>query len=76
MMRARAVARRFLGGPMLGNIALVVATVGLLGILWMIYREVRDEVGPLEKNSLVAGAITVVVVAAWHIASTAGGGGH
>jgi hypothetical protein len=59
---------------MLANLALVVATLGLLGILWMIHREVREQAGPLEKNSLVAGAVTVVVVAAWHIATTAGGG--
>jgi hypothetical protein len=60
---------------MLANVALTIATIGLLAILWMIYREVRDEAGPLEKNSLVAGAVTVVLVAVWHIAST-GGGGH
>lgn len=61
---------------MLANVALTVATIGLLAILWMIYREVRDEAGPLEKNSLVAGAVTVVLVAAWHIVATAGGAGH
>jgi hypothetical protein len=61
---------------MLANVALAIATAGLLAILWMIYREVRDQAGPLEKNSLVAGAVTVVLVAVWHIATTAGGGGH
>jgi len=32
---------------MLANVALTVATLGLLAILWMIYREVRDTAGPL-----------------------------
>ena len=59
---------------MLPNLALVVATIGLLTILWMIYREVREQAGPLEKNSLVAGAVTVVLVMVWHVATTAGGG--
>ena len=59
---------------MLPNLALIVATIGLLTILWMIYREVREQAGPLEKNSLVAGAVTVVLVMVWHVATTAGGG--
>lgn len=60
---------------MLANVALVIATVGLLAILGMIHREVRGQAGPLERGSLVAGAVTVVLVAAWHI-GTSGGGGH
>jgi len=59
---------------MLPNLALIVATIGLLTILWMIYREVREQAGPLEKNSLVAGAVTVVLVMVWHVATTSGGG--
>jgi|GEM_PF-6966025 len=61
---------------MLNNIALVVATLGLLAILGLIYREVRSEAGPLERNSIVAGAVVIVVVAAWHLAATATGGSH
>ena len=46
---------------MLPVFGLTAATLGLLGILGMVYREVRDEAGPGEKGSLgvVAGAIVV-----------------
>lgn len=59
---------------MLANLAVLVATLGLLVILWMVYREVRESAGPLERNSLIAGAATVVIVAVWHLATA--GGGH
>jgi hypothetical protein len=61
---------------MLPNLAVLVATLGLLAILWMIYREVREQVGPLERNSLIAGAATIVAVAVWHVVTSGGGGAH
>jgi hypothetical protein len=58
------------------NLALIAATVGLLLIMFLIYREMKDEMGTLEKSSFGGGALIVVIVAVVHILATGSGGGH
>jgi hypothetical protein len=61
---------------MLPNLALIAATLGLLLIMFLIYREMKDEMDTLEKSSFGGGAVVVVIVAVAHILTTSGGGGH
>jgi hypothetical protein len=61
---------------MLPNLALIVATLGLLGIMGLIYREVGGELAPLERTSFAGGAVVILAVAAWHLIATAGGAAH
>jgi hypothetical protein len=60
---------------MLPNLALIAATLGLLLIMFLIYREMKEEMDTLEKSSFGGGAVVVVIVAIAHILTT-GGGGH
>jgi hypothetical protein len=59
---------------MLPNLALIAATLGLLIIMFLIYREMKGEMDTLEKSSFGGGAVVVVIVAAAHILATSGGG--
>ena len=61
---------------MLPNLALIAATLGLLLIMFLIYREMKEEMDTLEKSSFGGGAVVVVIVAVAHILTTSGGGGH
>jgi hypothetical protein len=61
---------------MLPNLALITATLGLLLIMWLIYREVGSELGSAERTSFGGGALVILAVAAWHLLSTAGGAAH
>lgn len=61
---------------MLPNIALVIATIGLLLIMGLCYREVGKEFGSVEKTSFLGGAAVIVLVLVVHLVATAGGGAH
>jgi hypothetical protein len=61
---------------MLPNLALITATLGLLLIMGMIYREVGSELAAPERTSFAGGAVVILVVAAWHLIATAGGAAH
>jgi hypothetical protein len=61
---------------MLPNLGLITATLGLLLIMWLIYREVGSEMGSLERTSFGGGAVVILLVAIVHLMATAGGGGH
>lgn len=61
---------------MLPNLALAVATLGLLLIMGLAYREVGSELGSLEKTSFAGGAAVILLIAVVHIAATAGGAAH
>jgi hypothetical protein len=61
---------------MLPNLGLITATLGLLLIMGMVYREVGREMGGVEKASFGGGALVIVAVAVVHLLATAGGGGH
>lgn len=61
---------------MLPNLGLITATLGLLTIMGMIYREVGSELGSFEKTSFAGGGLVIVAVAVIHLVATAGGAGH
>ena len=61
---------------MLPNLGLIAATLGLLLIMWLIYREVGSEMGSFEKTSFGGGALVIVIVAVVHLLATARGGAH
>ena len=61
---------------MLPNLAIIAATLGLLLIMGLIYRESAKDMGGTEKAAFGGGALVIVVVAVVHLISTAGGGGH
>ena len=61
---------------MLPNLALMAATLGLLLIMFLIYREKKDEMDSFEKTSFGGGAAIVLIVAVVHILATSGGAGH
>jgi hypothetical protein len=61
---------------MLPTLGLISATLGLLLIIFIVFREQRSEAGPAERNMLVAVSVVTVVVAAWHILAAGAGGGH
>jgi hypothetical protein len=61
---------------MLPNLALVSATIGLLSLMGLIYREVGRDMAPPERASFAGGALVLLVVTAWHVISTAGGAAH
>jgi hypothetical protein len=61
---------------MLPNLALATATVGLLLIMWMIYREVGSEMAPADRTAFAGGAVVILAVSAWHLIATAGSAGH
>lgn len=61
---------------MFPNLGLITATLGLLLIMFLIYRETGKEMDTVEKTSFGGGALVVVVVAVVHLLASAGGGGH
>lgn len=61
---------------MLPNLGLITATLGLLIIMVLVYREVSSEMGSFEKTSFAGGALVIVAVAVVHLVSTAGGAAH
>jgi len=61
---------------MLPNLGLITATLGLLVILGMVYKEVGGELGSVEKTSFAGGGLVIVVVAAVHLLATASGSAH
>lgn len=61
---------------MLPNLALIAATIGLLAIMGLSYREVGQEFGTVEKTSFLGGAAVIVLVLVVHLVATAGGSGH
>jgi hypothetical protein len=60
---------------MLPTLALITATIGLLLIIFLVYREERAESGSAERNMLVVVGLVTLVVGAFHILSS-GGGAH
>jgi hypothetical protein len=64
---------------MLPTLALISALLGLLLILFLIYREEKGELGSRERSLLAAVSVVMIVVAAWHVGPEifgGGGGGH
>jgi hypothetical protein len=61
---------------MLPNLGLIAATLGLLLLMALIYREVGSEMGSFERTSFGGGALVIVIVAVVHLLATAGGGAH
>ena len=58
-------------------LAIATATIGLLLILALIFREVKDDVGSTEKGALAGGAVLAIAVSVWQvIAHWPGGGAH
>jgi hypothetical protein len=60
---------------MLPTLALISATIGLLLIIFLVYREQRAESGSPERSMLWAVGLVTLAVGAFHILS-AGSGGH
>ena len=60
---------------MLPTLGLIAATIGLLLIIYLIYREQKGETGSAERNMLLVVSIVALSVTAWHVLF-AGGGGH
>ena len=62
---------------MLPTFALASATIGLLLIIFLVFREQREEAGKVERNMLISVSVVSLVVAGYHIFSgLSGGGGH
>lgn len=62
---------------MLPVLGILTATLGLYAILFLILREVREEIGPTERGALLAGGVLVTVTAIWQvIAQWPGAGAH
>jgi hypothetical protein len=61
---------------MLPTLALISATIGLLLIIFLIYRELRAESGSAERSMLVLVGLVTLVVGAYHILAAGSGGGH
>jgi len=61
---------------MLPTLALISATIGLLLIIFLIYREQRAETGSAERSMLVVVGLVTLVVGAYHILSAGSGGAH
>lgn len=60
---------------MLPTLGLAAATIGLLLIIFLVYREQKRETGSAERNMLLLVSVVTLSVAAWHIFA-AGSGGH
>jgi hypothetical protein len=60
---------------MLPTLGLIAATIGLLLIIFLVYREQKSEAAPAERNMLIAVSVVTLVVAAWHIVGP-GSGAH
>ena len=61
---------------MLPSLALIAAALGLLLIIFLVYREQRDETAPAERRMLIAVALVTITVAAYHVLGSSGGAGH
>ena len=61
---------------MLPSLALIAGTLGLLLIIFLVYREQRNETAPAERRMLVAVALVTLTVAAYHVLGSGGGAGH
>ena len=61
---------------MLPTLALFSAAVGLLLIIFLIYRELKPQLGGTQRNMLAVVSLVSFVVAAYHIIDGLGGGGH
>jgi formate hydrogenlyase subunit 3/multisubunit Na+/H+ antiporter MnhD subunit len=61
---------------MLPTLGLISATIGLLLIIFLIYREQKAECGPAERNMLLVVGLVTLVVGAFHILSAGSGGAH
>jgi len=61
---------------MLPTFALASATIGLLLIIFLVYREQRSETGKVERNMLISVSVISLVVAAYHIIAGLSGGPH
>jgi hypothetical protein len=60
---------------MLATFALIAAALGLLLIIFLVYREQANETAPAERRMLVAVALVTMTVAAYHVLHS-GGGAH
>lgn len=60
---------------MLFTLALFSASVGLLLIIFLIYRELKGHLASSQRNMLVLVSVVSFAVAAFHIAQGLGGGG-
>jgi hypothetical protein len=61
---------------MLSTFALIAAALGLLLIIFLVYREQRDETAPAERRMLIAVALVTFTVAAYHVLGSGGGAAH
>ena len=62
---------------MLSTLALAAAAVGLLLIIFLVFRELKPQLGGTERNMLAVVSVISLVVAAFHIIQGLGaGGGH
>ena len=61
---------------MLPTFGLIAATIGLLLIIFLVYREQKSETRSAERNMLLLVSVVTLSVAAWHIVSAGAGGGH
>jgi hypothetical protein len=62
---------------MLPTLGLASATIGLLLIIFLVFKEQRQEAAKAERNMLLAVSVVALMVAAWHIVGAGmGGGGH
>ena len=52
---------------MLPNLAVSAAALGLLLIIFLVYREQRNETAPAERRMLVAVALVTLTVAVVHV---------
>jgi hypothetical protein len=61
---------------MLPNLGLIAATLGLLLIMGLVYRDVGSELGSFEKTSFAGGALVILLVAVVHLLASGGGAAH
>jgi hypothetical protein len=61
---------------MLPNLAVSAAALGLLFIIFLVYREQRNDTAPAERRMLVAVALVTLTVAAVHVLQSGGGAAH
>jgi hypothetical protein len=60
---------------MFTTLALTSALIGLLLILFLVYREVKNDIAPMERSTLMLVSVVFLVVAGWHIVAGLGGSG-
>jgi hypothetical protein len=60
---------------MFTTLALTSALIGLLLILFLIYREVKNDIAPMERSTLMLVSVVFLVVAGWHIVAGLSGSG-